>query len=174
MSTPQDRQRLREVEKRASRGPWGWASTMGNGFAVHHGEHDTIALYALRADAKFIAAAREAVPALLDELEAVERERDEARSEARTMMVERDVAMDGVGTAVSRAEAAEAKVARVRELAERWDAITKGPSPSSRELYAALSDSGAEVAAESGDGVRGGERGRSASDRGTNGDGEPL
>lgn len=36
-------------------GPWGVASADGMGAAIHHGEHDTVALYASRADGAHIA-----------------------------------------------------------------------------------------------------------------------
>lgn len=36
-------------------GPWGFAGVDGQGFAVHRGEHDTVALYANRPDAEHIA-----------------------------------------------------------------------------------------------------------------------
>lgn len=52
--------------------PWGFAGVDGHGFAVHHGEHDTVALYANLPDAKHIAswhpAVALAVANLLDSL----------------------------------------------------------------------------------------------------------
>jgi hypothetical protein len=41
--------------------PWGLANVAGQGFAIHHGEHDTVALYASRPDAVHIASWHPAV-----------------------------------------------------------------------------------------------------------------
>lgn len=61
---------LRELAEKATAGPWGVAGVDGMGFAVHRGEHDTIALYCDRDNAAYIAAASpDRVTALLDELE---------------------------------------------------------------------------------------------------------
>jgi hypothetical protein len=52
--------------------PWGFAGVSGQGFAVHHGEHDTVALYANRPDADHIASWHPAVAlAVADWLECV-------------------------------------------------------------------------------------------------------
>lgn len=71
---------LEALAQSATPGPWKRAVVDGMGFAVHRGEHDTIALYADRADAAFIAAARAAVPALIARVRKAEAERDEARA----------------------------------------------------------------------------------------------
>lgn len=47
--------KLREVASAATPGPWGRATTDGMGWAVHRGEHETVALYADRDDAEHIA-----------------------------------------------------------------------------------------------------------------------
>lgn len=63
---------LREAAEAATSGPWKTASTDGMGVAIHRGEHDTIALYADRDNARFIAAADPTVVlALLDRLDAL-------------------------------------------------------------------------------------------------------
>ena len=46
---------MRSRAEAASSGRWSVAHVDGAGFAVHHGEHDTIALYASRPDAEHIA-----------------------------------------------------------------------------------------------------------------------
>lgn len=46
---------IRETAQAATPGPWGFAGTDNFGIAVHRGEHDTIALYAARDDARYIA-----------------------------------------------------------------------------------------------------------------------
>lgn len=64
---------LRRLAEAATPGPWERASTDGMGWAVHRGEHDTVALYADRHDSEFIAAANPtAVLDLLDRLRAAE------------------------------------------------------------------------------------------------------
>lgn len=52
---------MRSRAEAASSGRWSVAHVDGAGFAVHHGEHDTIALYASRPDAEHIASWHPAV-----------------------------------------------------------------------------------------------------------------
>lgn len=47
--------RERAVANQITPSPWSFAGVSGQGFAVHHGEHDTVALYASRPDAAHIA-----------------------------------------------------------------------------------------------------------------------
>lgn len=67
---------LRELLEAATDGPWAIATTDGMGFAIHSGEHDTVALYMGRPDAALIVAAVNALPDLL----AAYRERDQLRA----------------------------------------------------------------------------------------------
>jgi len=63
---------MRERASTASSGPWSPAAVDGMGYAVHHGEHDTIALYAGRSDARHIASWHPAVAlAVADWLESM-------------------------------------------------------------------------------------------------------
>lgn len=48
--------RVRALADAATDGPWSVAITSGHGMAVHHGEHDTVALYLSRPDAQHTAA----------------------------------------------------------------------------------------------------------------------
>lgn len=48
--------RLENLAQSATSGPWGRAGVDGMGFAVHRGEHGTVALYASSGDAAYIAA----------------------------------------------------------------------------------------------------------------------
>lgn len=73
--TALDLSTLRAIAEGATPGPWGRATTDGQGWAVHRGAHDTIALYCDRDNAAHIAAFNpETVLALLDRLEAAEAE----------------------------------------------------------------------------------------------------
>lgn len=78
-----DEGRLAEVEAAAmaaTPGPWGKAAVDGQGFAVHRGEHDTIALYADRDNAAHIAAASpDVVLALVAEVREARAMRDRVR-----------------------------------------------------------------------------------------------
>lgn len=47
--------KIRDATPWTTAGPWAVASTDGQGSAVHHGAHDTVALYASRPDAEHIA-----------------------------------------------------------------------------------------------------------------------
>ena len=63
---------MRERASLSAAGPWGRASTPGNGFAVHRGEHETVALYCDRDNAAHIASWHPAVAlAVADVLDAV-------------------------------------------------------------------------------------------------------
>lgn len=64
--------KMRENADAATRGPWSVAHVDGQGFAVHHGEHDTVSLYSDRPNAEHIASWHPdvalAVADLLDEV----------------------------------------------------------------------------------------------------------
>ncbi|GGO86720.1 hypothetical protein GCM10011584_09730 [Nocardioides phosphati] len=53
--------KMRENADAATRGPWSVAHVDGQGFAVHHGEHDTVSLYSDRPNAEHIASWHPAV-----------------------------------------------------------------------------------------------------------------
>lgn len=95
-----DTDELRRLLEAATPGPWDLAGTDGMGFAVHRGEHETVALYCDRDDAALIAAAVNALPGLLDENAALRAQVAELRA------------------AVERVEALSSKVARAAD--ERW------------------------------------------------------
>ena len=79
--TPEDRDRLRALAENATPGPWlpharyVWTSELGG--IIQNWSADANAA----ADMEFIAAAHTAVPALLDQLDQTEAERDQARAQ---------------------------------------------------------------------------------------------
>lgn len=63
--TPEALAELEQLRADATPGPWAVAGVDGMGYAVHRGEHDTIALYATRPDAALIAGRQMRDPVML-------------------------------------------------------------------------------------------------------------
>lgn len=92
--TAPDHADLRALAEKATPGPWGVASTDDMGFAVHRGEHETVALYCDRDNAAYIASTSpDRVTALLDELDRLRA--TVARVEALVILAERRAVVAG-------------------------------------------------------------------------------
>lgn len=138
-----DRERLRKLADAAARGPWEVDDGGGYDFSVTQGpDGDYIACDVTPRDAEFIAAARTAVPALLDQLDQAEAELDSwmARAyeaEKRAWQAEtrlagwmehwnataRTGAVDEVAAileANTRADQAEARIKAVQDVLDTW------------------------------------------------------
>ena len=118
-----DTARLEALLEAATDGPWAIATTDGMGFAIHSGEHDTVALYMGRPDAALIVAAVNALPDLI----AATKERGDLKERVAAHCEERDQALEDAADARARAEAAEAELAALRAgveaLADEWTTI---------------------------------------------------
>jgi ABC-type nitrate/sulfonate/bicarbonate transport system substrate-binding protein len=124
-----ERERLRGLVVAAAEGPWDV-----EGREVYTGNCETVAMATQHEDAAFIAAARTAVPALLDALEEAERDAKEWRATARSIAIrlgERDHT-HSAGTLQGRCHdrldkmaadlaAARAEVTRWKSYAEKVD-----------------------------------------------------
>ena len=115
-----DRDRLRELANAATPGPWlpharyVWTSELGG--IIQNWSEDANAA----ADMELIAAARTAVPALLDMLDQAEAERDWNLSSSRLAKEERIKANARADQAEFERDHARAQVDRVRELLTKW------------------------------------------------------
>ena len=105
--TTEDRARLRALAENATPGPWeDDVDELTDEATVHHDQEQRLWVAdcgskyhaPARADAAFIAASRQAVPALLDMLDQAEAERDHARAQVDRVR-ELHVKEPGVGTA---------------------------------------------------------------------------
>jgi plasmid stabilization system protein ParE len=107
---PIDTEALRKTTDAASGGPWG---VLGQYVFADEGR-DGIAQFSTDADAEFIAAARTAIPALLDALAAAEHRA--TRAEAQSSIRGRAVVIRR-----QRAREAEARIAAVQALIDQAD-----------------------------------------------------
>ena len=123
-----DIKRLRELCDAATPGPWAEQHWKGAPDGCVYAGNEWIANASIE-NAALIAAARTALPALLDRLEAVERERDEAKAACRSWATAHDEAIiadrDTLKARLERAEQAETKAVTHVQHLERQLAACK-------------------------------------------------
>ena len=123
------RARLRALCEAATPGPWATYMPAAGGLGIAHGDprtqHGCIArmVSGSPADAALMGIARTAIPALIDEIDVVTHERDEARAEVQRLRAAIDAALSTLHTAPGQVCAASWYVRLVETLR---NALTTG------------------------------------------------
>lgn len=93
-ATPEQRAEWRKIADEATEGPWRVEDTPYEGMGLHAGPDESF-VHPTDADLKLLGESRTAVPALLDEVDRITRERDEALARIETAL---RAQIRGIGT----------------------------------------------------------------------------